>query len=121
MNALYTLIYFIGFLIRQFVLPNPFEPLCPEYAVVLKWGFEGVLVLISYAIVGRLYHHGDDATWGSFLFNVVCIGLTLFLWAVLTLINVVLQHLIISIVIASIVAVITITVIIICKVRTHRE
>lgn len=68
MYTLYALVRFIGFLIRQFVLPNPFTPL-GDMAIVVNWIVGGVFIPLSYFETGLFYDRGSEPALGSFLFN----------------------------------------------------
>ena len=77
----YKIIAAISVLIRQFVLPNPFEPLGEKFNVTLfnitlpltpdiaNWIAEPVLHLLAFGITGLYYARGyNDPTVGSFLY-----------------------------------------------------
>ncbi len=83
MYNLYRLIAFISIIIRQFVLPNPFEPLGESFAItindisiiltpdILNWITEPILHAITFAIVGLYYKRGrNNPSLGSFLYLV---------------------------------------------------
>ena len=78
---MYKLIAFISILIRQFYLPNPFEPLGNVFNVdllgttipmtpdILNLCVEGVLHTFAYVITGIYYNKGiDNPAKGSFLY-----------------------------------------------------
>ena len=78
---MYKLIATISVLIRQFYLPNPFEPLGSVFNVdlfgiaipmtpdILNWCVEGVLHALAFGITGIYYNKGiDDPTKGSILY-----------------------------------------------------
>lgn len=78
---MYKLIMFCSVLIRQILLPNPFEalPNLPSVpiaggveftipAVVLNILVEPVLVPFTYGVVGLFYEPRSAPAWGSFLF-----------------------------------------------------
>lgn len=67
---MYKLIYIIGFLIRQFLLPNPFAPL-GNNAELINWIVGGAFVPLSFIITGLFYDRGSEPAFGSFLFLVV--------------------------------------------------
>ena len=74
-KALYKIISIASIIIRQFYLPNPFEPLgitvvTPYFVltpVMLNLLAGVILVPVTYGIVG-LYYHGGFPTGGSLLF-----------------------------------------------------
>ena len=78
---MYKIIAAISVLIRQFVLPNPFEPLGEKFNVTLfnitlpltpdiaNWIAEPVLHLLAFGIAGLYYARGyNDPALGSFLY-----------------------------------------------------
>ena len=67
---MYKIIYLAGFLIRQFVLPNPFTPF-GNNAELINLLVGGVFVPLSYFMVGLIYERGSEPAWGSILFTVV--------------------------------------------------
>ena len=67
---MYKIIYLVGFLIRQFVLPNPFTPF-GNNAELINLIVGGTLVPISYFMVGMIYERGSAPAWGSILFTIV--------------------------------------------------
>ena len=67
---MYNLIYLIGFIIRQFLLPNPFTPL-GKNAELINLIVGVVFVPLSYGIVGLFYKRGSAPAFGSILFTVV--------------------------------------------------
>jgi uncharacterized membrane protein YfcA len=82
----YELLKISGFIFRQFVLPNPFETICPDYAFVINLILGAILIPVSYIIVGSFYdRYRDGAAFGSLMFNVVYIILTFIILGVLTL------------------------------------
>lgn len=81
---LYYIIATISVLVRQFLLPNPFDPLgeafsvtitdivIPFHPLVLNWLAEPVLHTVIFAIVGIYYHKGrNKPTLGSFLYLLI--------------------------------------------------
>ena len=67
---MYRVIYFIGFIVRQFLLPNPFAPLGAN-ADLINWIVGGALVPLSYIITGLFYDRGSEPALGSLLFFIV--------------------------------------------------
>ena len=78
---MYKIIAAVSVLIRQFVLPNPFEPLGEKFNVTLfnitlpltpdiaNWIAEPVLHLLAFGITGLYYVRGhNDPAVGSFLY-----------------------------------------------------
>ena len=84
---MYEVVKLAGLFIRQFCLPNPFEPMWPEQAFVLNWAFGLVLLPVSYFLTSLFYKHGDGAANGSALFNLVYLFLSMALWGVIKLIK----------------------------------
>lgn len=88
---MYKFIAAISIFVRQFVLPNPFEPLeetlsvaigeitMPIHPIVINIFAEPFLHFITYEIVGIYYQKGEQSpAWGSFLyllFYIVHVGL----------------------------------------------
>lgn len=64
---MYKILYLIGFLIRQFILPNPFEPF-GESAILINYAVGTLLIPISYVMTGMIYERGDEPAVGSILF-----------------------------------------------------
>lgn len=78
---MYKMMAFISVLIRQFLLPNPFEALdevfsisvlnteIPIPAVCINWFAEPFLHTITFGIVGIYYNKGEhNPAFGSFLY-----------------------------------------------------
>ena len=69
---MYHLIKVVSYLVRQFLIPNPFINLVkdPGIAEIVNWIFGGVLIPLSYFLTGTWYD-GDVKFIGSlgFLFN----------------------------------------------------
>ena len=113
---MYAILKTFGFLIRQFLLPNPFESICPEHAAVVNLIFGIILMPVSYIIVGRIYdRHFDEPATGSLMFNVVYIVLTLIIWGLLVLFTWICDNWIVVLIGTSVVVFIMVIVIIICK------
>lgn len=76
---IYAVIAFVSYIIRQFVLPNPFEPLGDSVKIMLSSGaftitpemlnlFAGLfLPAFTFVIVG-IYYHGGFPAAGSILY-----------------------------------------------------
>ena len=67
---MYRLLYALGFLVRQFLLPNPFTPL-GENAEIINWIVGGAFVPLSYLMTGFIYDKGSEPATGCFLFLVI--------------------------------------------------
>lgn len=67
---MYKLIYIIGFLVRQFLLPNPFAPL-GNNAELINWIVGGAFVPLSFFMTGLFYDRGNEPAIGSLLFLVI--------------------------------------------------
>lgn len=67
---MYKIIYVVGFLIRQFCLPNPFAPIGTS-AELINWIAGGLFIPLSYIMTGLIYDRGSEPAFGSILFNVV--------------------------------------------------
>lgn len=62
----------ISFFIRQFILPNPFTPL-GDNADTINLILGGILIPISYFMVGAFYERGECPALGSLLFLIAYI------------------------------------------------
>lgn len=100
---MYELIKFVGFFVRQFFLPNPFETMWPEKAFLINLIAGAVLIPVAYFITGLWYRRGEGAAYGSFLFNLVYIVLSLALWGIIELIKIITDNWIVTLIIASVV------------------
>lgn len=67
---MYYIFSVVGFVIRQFYLPNPFAPLGTN-ADGINLLFGGLLVPISYVMTGMIYQKGSEPAIGSILFFLV--------------------------------------------------
>lgn len=65
--SLYGVICAASLIIRQFVLPNPFECF-GENAVIYNWIAEPILHVAAFSLVGLVYCRGSLPAWGSFLY-----------------------------------------------------
>ena len=72
---MYGIIAIISLFVRQFLLPNPFEPLGDVFIrglvlspTALNWLAGLLLVPISYITTGFYYRSRENPAWGSFLF-----------------------------------------------------
>ena len=67
---MYSMIWLVSFLVRQFCLPNPF--VCfGNYAFVINMAAGLVLTPFTYAIVGAIYERDSAPALGSLLFLIV--------------------------------------------------
>lgn len=76
---MYGLMASISLLVRQFLLPNPFECF-GDMAILYNWLAGLALTPIAYALVGLIYRRGEAPALGSFLFLLTYAGLTGILW-----------------------------------------
>ena len=63
----------ISYLIRQFILPNPFINLVEDInkATIINWIFGFIFIPLAFILTGTLYASGRDEKWmGSFMFLV---------------------------------------------------
>lgn len=67
---MYRIIYFAGFLIRQYALPNPFIPF-GNNAELINLIVGGILIPVSYVMVGLIYSRGSNPALGSILFTIL--------------------------------------------------
>ena len=118
---MYKLIYLAGLLVRQFLLPNPFEAMWPDRAFVLNWIFGIVLCPVSYCLTGLVYSRGDGAAAGSLMFNVIYIALTFVLWGAIALLKIITDNLVISLVILSSIIVIILGVVLLLWIRKRNK
>ena len=65
--SLYGVISVISFLVRQFVLPNPFECF-GDKAIIINLIAEPIIQLVAYYLVGLVYQKGSNPGFGSLLF-----------------------------------------------------
>ena len=65
--SLYGIITLISVIVRQFVLPNPFECF-GDNANLINWIAEPIIQVIAYGIVGLFYIRGSAPALGSLLY-----------------------------------------------------
>ena len=73
---LYGIIGIASVLVRQFVLPNPFDPLGDGLMIgqmvlapiLLNWIAEPILHVVTFTEVGVIYHKGEMPGLGSLLY-----------------------------------------------------
>ena len=76
---IYGLFTIISLLVRQFVLPNPFECF-GDNAILYNWIAEPILHAVAYGLVGLVYCKGSFPAWGSFLYLMTYSALVGILW-----------------------------------------
>lgn len=76
---MYRLMVAVSVLVRQFLLPNPFECF-GSMAIFYNWIAELVLAPLSFTLVGLVYRRGEAPALGSFLYLMTYILLTGILW-----------------------------------------
>ena len=68
--SLYSVMALVSMMVRQFVLPNPFECF-GDKAALINWIAEPIMHLIVFGAVGIFYLKGvDESAFGSFLYLV---------------------------------------------------
>ncbi len=65
--SVYGIISGISIIVRQFLLPNPFDN-CGKYAAFFNWIAGIVIGAVSFALVGLIYKSGDAPFVGSLLY-----------------------------------------------------
>lgn len=76
---LYALVSVISIVVRQFLLPNPFECF-GDSAWLINIIVEPIIQVVSYLLVGLVYRAGSNPALGSFLFLLTYAALTGLLW-----------------------------------------
>ena len=76
--SLYGAITLISIVVRQFLLPNPFECF-GDNSFLINWIAEPILQIITYCLVGFIYCKGAPA-YGSLLYLIVYCLLIGILW-----------------------------------------
>ena len=76
---IYGLFTIISLIVRQFVLPNPFECF-GDNAIFYNWIAEPILHAVAYTLVGLVYCKGSFPAWGSFLYLITYSALVGILW-----------------------------------------
>ena len=77
--SLYGFISLISVLIRQFILPNPFECF-GDNAILINWIAEPIIQFVAYKIVGIFYIKGYAPALGSLLYLIVYALIIGLLW-----------------------------------------
>lgn len=76
---MYGLMAGISVIVRQFYLPNPFECF-GDSAILINWIAEPIMQVVTYGLVGLVYHKGEAPALGSFLYLLTYAILTGILW-----------------------------------------
>lgn len=79
---MYGIISFISFIIRQFLLPNPFKNILgTNWAEIVNLIFGGVFVAMAYTITGSWYSSRKELRWlgslGFFINYCLMTGITI--------------------------------------------
>ena len=69
----------ISTLVRQFVLPNPFECF-GDQAILINWIAEPIIHAVAYGIVGLIYIRGSAPVLGSIAYLFVYAAIVGILW-----------------------------------------
>lgn len=86
--SVYGIVSVISIIVRQFVLPNPFECF-GDKATIINWIAEPIIQLVAYLLVGLVYQKGSNPGYGSLLFlltyallvGILCVlGIFKFAW-----------------------------------------
>ena len=77
--SIYGIITIISLLVRQFVLPNPFECF-GDNSVLINWIAEPIIQVVAYGIVGIFYISGSAPALGSLLFLLIYALIVGLLW-----------------------------------------
>ena len=65
--SLYGVLVVISALVRQFILPNPFECF-GDKAIIINLIAEPIIHAVAFALVGLVYRKGSNPGLGSFLY-----------------------------------------------------
>ena len=65
-NIVYQIIRIFSLFVRQWLFPNPFEPLAG--ALIYNWLAEPIIHMVTFIIVGIFYDRGSEPALGSFLY-----------------------------------------------------
>lgn len=65
--SLYGVLVVISVLVRQFILPNPFECF-GDKAIIINWIAEPIIHVVAFALVGLVYRKGSNPGLGSILY-----------------------------------------------------
>lgn len=77
--SIYGIITIISLLVRQFVLPNPFECF-GDTANLINWIAEPIIHMVAYGIVGCYYIRGSAPSWGSLFYLLIYALIVGLLW-----------------------------------------
>ncbi len=76
---LYAIVSIVSIIVRQFVLPNPFECF-GEKAAAINIIAEIIIQPIVYLLVGLVYRAGSNPALGSLMFLITYISIVGILW-----------------------------------------
>ena len=77
--SLYGIMTIISVIVRQFILPNPFECFGNK-AALINWIAEPVIQIIAYGVVGLFYVKGSNPAFGSLAYLVTYVIIVGLLW-----------------------------------------
>ena len=77
--SLYGIITLVSLIVRQFVLPNPFDCFGDD-AIIINWITEPIIQIVAYGIVGIFYIRGSAPTLGSILYLFIYAFIVVLLW-----------------------------------------
>ena len=77
--SLYGIITIVSLIVRQFVLPNPFECF-GDKAILINWIAEPIIQVFAYAVVGFFYVKGSAPALGSVLYLITYALIVGLLW-----------------------------------------
>lgn len=77
---MYKIIATISLIIRQLVLPNPFECFGFFEGIIINLIAEPIIHIVAFVLVGLFYMKGSAPAWGSFLYLVTYSAITLVLY-----------------------------------------
>ena len=77
--SIYGVLAAISILVRQFVLPNPFECF-GDNAIIINLIAEPIIHAVAFALVGLVYRKGSDPGFGSLSFLLTYAMIVGILW-----------------------------------------
>lgn len=77
--SLYGIMTIISVLVRQFMLPNPFECF-GDKALLINWLAEPIIQVVAYGLVGIFYTSGSAPVIGSLLYLLMYAIIVGLLW-----------------------------------------
>ncbi len=77
--SLYGVVSLTSIIIRQFVLPNPFECF-GDNAIIINCIAEPIIQLVAYLLIGLVYQKGSNPGLGSLLFLLTYAFIVGILW-----------------------------------------